>query len=461
VVAARRIAPIALACLAGLVLATTASAKPGQVDGRYGYNGTVDLTAALPGAPFSRGALAEAVGPQDESFVLSYALRPCAGPRACADLYVTRVLADGAIDAGFGARAGIVASVEWGSPDRPGEPPRGAIAVQPDGRVVVASGDGLAARIARLNADGSHDLTFHTPGDVDRPPGQVVVYLGGETTVAGVAIREKGGVVVAGSSRFAGGPVFFVARVLEQGQRDREFGVAGIVFDSFQPGGMPGGLALRGEATLLAGPACCAGSVPSMAFAQLDASGDLASSFRVRPPKRLAMGKPKGVSTVVPGPKGSTFVVGSAAKGTFVVRYRGDGRPDPRFGDGGFALVKGLRTESPSAAVLDGRGRIVVLGWRLDVPDTAGYRAPFVSTVRLLPSGKNDQTYGGARPLLVVEEGGEKVGLDFSRSLGLVQRADGKLIMLGEAPPDRYAKTPTAPNFGLVRYLAGGPLRKK
>jgi hypothetical protein len=161
---------------------------------------------------------------------------------------------------------------------------------------------------------------------------------------------------------------------------------------------------------------------------------------------------------VISGPKGSTFVVGSAAKGTFVAKYRRDGRPDDGFRDGGFALVRGLTSETPSSAILDSKGRIVVLGWRLDVPDSTGFRGRYVASVRLLPSGRPDRSYGGTRPLLVVEEGGEKVGLDFNRSVGLVQRADGLLMMLGEAAANRYAKAPSGPNFGLVRYLAGGRL---
>ena len=448
----RRAAALATALLL-LACTGAAVAKPGQVDIRYGYNGTVDITDALPGPEYQRGVLGEAVGPQDESFVLSYATKACAGPRVCADLYVTRVLADGALDAGFGARAGVVASVEWGSPDHPGEPPRGAIAVQPDGKVVIASGDGLSARIARLDQDGSHDATFHTPGDADRPPGQVVVFIGGETFVSGLEIRQGGGIVVTGGSRFASGSTFFVARVLGQGQRDQEFGAGGIVFSSFQPGDVPGDLALRDRSTLVGGPVCCAASPPSMAIVELDPTGTPSQAFPVKPPKRLGAGKPRGISTVLAGPKGSTFVVGSAAKGTFVAKYRRDGRPDDNFRDGGFALVRGLTSEAPSSAILDNRGRIVILGWRLDVPDSNGFRARYVASVRLLPSGRPDLTYGGTRPLLVVEEGGTRVGLDFNRSLGLVRRSDGLLMMLGEAAPDRYARTPSGPNFGLVRFL--------
>jgi hypothetical protein len=178
----------------------------------------------------------------------------------------------------------------------------------------------------------------------------------------------------------------------------------------------------------------------------------------VKLPKRIGAGKPKGIASVLPGPKGSTFLVGSAAKGTFVAKYGRDGKLDRGYRDGGYALVKGLTSETPSSAVIDSKGRVVVLGWRLDVADTMGFRARFVSTVRLLPSGRVDPTYGGVRPLLVVEERGLKVGLDFNRSLGVVQRSDGLLVMLGEAAADRYSKTPSGPRFGLVRFLAGGRL---
>ena len=217
-------------------------------------------------------------------------------------------------------------------------------------------------------------------------------------------------------------------------------------------------MALRGDSTVVGGNACCAASASSMALAELDAAGTLSRAIRVRLPKRLGAGKPKGISSVIPAPKGSTFVVGSAAKGTFVAKYRRNGKLETGFGDGGFRLLRGLTSETPPSAVLDSRGRLVVLGWRLDVPDTLGFRGRFVSTLRLLPDGRGDPSYGGARPLLVVEERGQKMGLDFTRSIGLVERSDGLLIMLGEAPADRYARVPSGPNFGLVRFFGGGRL---
>ena len=433
-------AGIALGIAVLLVLAAGALAKPGQVDTRYGFNGSLDITGALPGPEFQRGALATAVGPQDESVVLSYATRPCAGPGTCADLHVTRVLADGSLDSAYGARGGVVASVDWGSGGW-AVGPNGGIAVQADGKVVVAAGDGFSVRVARLNPDGSNDTVSSIP-------------LGDPVTVTDLAIRPTGEIVVSGAS----GDTFFVSQLTADGGSDSRFGARGTRFESFQPGALPGDLVLRGASTVVGGNACCAPS-SSMALAEFDAAGNLSGAIRVRLPKRLGLGKPKGIAAVIPGPKGSTFVVGSAAKGTFVAKYLRSGRLETDFGKGGFAVVRGLTTEARSA-VRDSRGRIVVLGWRLDVPDSAGFRARFVSTVRLLPSGRPDPTYGGVRPLLVVEEGGLRVGLDFSRSIGLVQRSDGLLMMLGEADPNRYAKVPSGPHFGLVRFLAGGRLRR-
>jgi uncharacterized delta-60 repeat protein len=452
VAALRRIAILAALALSA-ALPAGAAAAPGQVDPSYGYYGTVDVTDALPGSEFQRGALAAAVGPQDESVVLSYALKPCV-PGGCADLYVTRVSADGVLDTAFAGRAGRVATVNWGSVGAE-TGPNGAIGVQPDGKVVVAAGDGTAAQVVRLNPDGSRDLSFRNPAEPIRPTGESVVLLGGPTTVTDLGFRPTGQVVVAGGS----GGSFFVSQLSADGQADSGFGVRGTRFDSVQPGGLPGGLLLRGATTVVGGNACCASPTFSMALAGFDAVGNLADVVRVKLPRRLGAGKPKGIADVIGGPKGSTFVVGSATKGTFVAKYLGSGRPDRSFRDGGFALVRGLRSE-PGSALLDSHGRVVVLGTRLDVPDTMGFRERYVATVRLLPSGRVDPSYGGVRPLLVVEERGQKVGLDFGRSLGLSRRSDGRLIMLGEATPDRYAKTPSGPRFGLVRYLAGGRLKR-
>ena len=161
---------------------------------------------------------------------------------------------------------------------------------------------------------------------------------------------------------------------------------------------------------------------------------------------------------MLPGPKGSTFVVGSAAKGTFVAKYGARRQARPGFRDGGFALLQGLTSETPSWRTAAAGRPSSAGGWTC--PTRSGFRAQICLDPEAAAQRPPDPSYGGVRPLLVVEEGGQQVGLDFSRSVGLVQRSDGLLVMLGEAPADRYAKVPSGPNFGLVRFLAGGRLPK-
>jgi len=436
--------------LALAVLATTASpalAAPGDLDPSFSGDG-FDTQNVL-GDDCARDV---AVQPDGKIIVVG-GCDGMASPR----FSVLRYLPDGNPDQDFGTDGTMnvsfdgttTASYAWAT----------AVAVQPDGKIVVATGDAVSARIARLNPDGTHDTSFRSPDEAGRPPGEVSVLLGGVTTVTDLAIQAGGEIVLAGSSRFESGPVFFVSRLTVDGGHDAGFGVRGTRFESFKPGGLPGDLALRGGSILVGGDACCAPSASSMAVAEFNAGGSLTRTIRVKLPKRLQAGRPRGIAGVLPGPKRSTFVVGSAVKGAFVAKYSRDGRLDRAYRDGGYAVLRGLTAETPSSALIDSKGRVVVLGWRLDVPDSLGFRARFASTLRLLPNGRVDPTYGGARPLLVVEEDGRRVGLDLNRSYGLAQRSDRLLVMLGEAAADRYARVPSGPSFGLVRFLAGGRLR--
>ena len=119
---------------------------------------------------------------------------------------------------------------------------------------------------------------------------------------------------------------------------------------------MPGDIALRGATILVGGTASYAESRgPSMALAELDATGDPGSGGSGwKLPKRVGAGKPRGISSVLPGPKGSTFVVGSAAKGTFVAKYGRNGKLETGgYRDRGFAAPRGETSETPSSAVVD------------------------------------------------------------------------------------------------------------
>ena len=110
----------------------------------------------------------------------------------------------------------------------------GAVAVYPDGRIVVAGASELTnsffetdIALARYNPDGSLDQTFGNGG-------LVTTDFNRNENAAAVAIQPDGKIVVAGStSRSSGRNDFLVVRYNEDGTFDSSFGQDGLVTTDF------------------------------------------------------------------------------------------------------------------------------------------------------------------------------------------------------------------------------------
>jgi uncharacterized delta-60 repeat protein len=449
---ARRLGAGLLALCLMLAGAGAAVASPGQVDYSFGYFGTLDITNDLPGANSEKEALAMAIGPANETIVVSSKTVPCASPVFCSDLFVTRYDTNGALDPAFGPRAGALMRVE--APSAPGSQPRpqAALAVGKDGRTTIAAGTGAGILVTRLNPDGGLDLSFGAGGRVE-------TVLGGAGTVTGIALGKAGSILVTGGVAKGTGNDLLLARYTATGQLDPDFGLRGIAAGQIGPGdNVPAAVAVSKGKAYLGAPVCCSAAGQPMRVGVYAEDGTRSRLVEVRLPKRLKAGSARGISTVIAAAHGATLVVGSAGKGTFVARLLPSGKPDPTFGDRGYSLVPKLFVEGPTAAALDRRGRIVLSGWRYDTPDSEGHRAKIVRVFRLLPGGRPDRTFGGVRPLLTVVMGTQKLGLDLNRGIAMAQRADGKVMILAETKNDPRARLTSGPWFGLVRVVGGGRL---
>lgn len=170
--------------------------SPGQVDYEFtpgaGANGLVRSVSIAPA-----GGLAEFVGrvviggdfTTFDGIVMSR---------------VARLLPNGTLDAGFNPGAGVNSNV-W------------AVAVQPDGRVLIG-GEFTAVngtnrtRLARLNGDGKLDLGFDLGTN------------GVDATVRAIAVQPDGRVLIGGHfSQVSGASRGFIARLLANGQLDTSF----------------------------------------------------------------------------------------------------------------------------------------------------------------------------------------------------------------------------------------------
>jgi uncharacterized delta-60 repeat protein len=95
-----------------------------------------------------------------------------------------------------------------------------ALAIQPDGKIVAAgyTSAGHAAAVYRINANGSLDTSFDDDGAVG-------IAVGGYALADDVAIQPDGKILVAGAGNYDA----LVARLRPDGSFDESFGAAGLV----------------------------------------------------------------------------------------------------------------------------------------------------------------------------------------------------------------------------------------
>jgi uncharacterized delta-60 repeat protein len=134
------------------------------------------------------------------------------------NIVVQQVAPDGLPDLTFGGPGGATRI------DRGGDEETGALALQPDGKVVVAGWTagpaGVDLIVTRLTPGGAIDTSFAGTGTV-------VVNLGGDEWGNAVAVAPDGRIVVAGTVRFGARQDFLLVRLNPDGSFDSSFGVGG------------------------------------------------------------------------------------------------------------------------------------------------------------------------------------------------------------------------------------------
>src|SRR5262249_35037563 len=152
----------------------------GDIDTSFGHTGSVSLAGdVFNGVAVQADGKVIAVGTDGSDFV------------------VARYNTDGSLDTSFDAD-GVRTLDVGGAADK-----ATAVAVQSDGKIVVVGSDGADAVVARLDADGSTDTSFSADG-------RQTIDLGGTADTANaVAIQPNGRIVIAGTN----GTDFALARL--------------------------------------------------------------------------------------------------------------------------------------------------------------------------------------------------------------------------------------------------------
>ena len=210
-----------------VVVGTTDSGSADVAVARLNADGTLDttfgtggrFTVSLGGKDFATDAVLQ---PDGNIVVVGYtdANSGTTGPN---DFAVVRVLADGSgLDKTFGTNGRT--TIDFGS----GDDRANAVALRPDGRIVVAGFTNTASAdfaVAQLGTDGKLDTSFGTG------TGAFTFSFGGKDFANDLAVQPNGNIVVVGytdaSSATTGANDFAIARVLADGTGlDTSFGAA-------------------------------------------------------------------------------------------------------------------------------------------------------------------------------------------------------------------------------------------
>ena len=341
-----------------------------------------------------------------------------------------------------------------------------AVVIQPDGKILVA---GQAQRstprdydvvLARYNPNGNRDTTFGDGG---------IVLQGlreGEDSITAMALQPDGKIVVAGYAGFTAGLHFGVGRYNANGTPDTAFGTdhalgwyfhceagGGLCNDNFSA--IANSVAIQPDGKILAaGRIGESGASLDFFVMRLNANGTRDTSFGTGGKVRTDFfGGPDEAHAIAIQPDGKIVVVGRAHlsgndSGFALVRYGANGQVDRTFGNQGQATVHFLFGDDVAYGVaLQPDGKIVVVGRFRNGPDYD------FGIVRFQTNGGRDPSFNGDQ--LLLRPFTNTGTADFARAV--IVQPDGKILAIGEVndPTD-----PTGTNFAVVRVTSDGSLDK-
>jgi len=327
----------------------------------------------------------------------------------------------GDLDPTFGGGDGTV-TTDFGGTD-----PARAVAVQPNGKIVVAGGKGDFA-LARYNQDGSLDTSFD--GD-----GTVTTDFGGNDSADAVALQPNGKIVAAGTSSSS----FALARYNQDGSLDTGFGGGdGLVTTAF-PGseGDEGNELLRqpnGKLIVVGTTHIPPYGRGSFALARYNADGTLDTGFGGG--DGLATGIDNNPATSADLAPNGQIVAAGGWEYFRVARFNSDGSVDTGF-DGTGALFPGYEGTArlASAVQVQKNGQVVAAGY---VNDEGTSETDF-AVARFDTDGSLDASFGGDGMVTTDFSGGG----DYARAIAL--QSDGKVVVVG-------ATESSGSDFAVARY---------
>jgi uncharacterized delta-60 repeat protein len=399
---------ILLALLGIAVGANAAAAAPGDLDPSFGTGGTLSFK------PQGLDSLVNDVAIQPDGKIVLVGF-------ASGDFAVVRLNPNGTPDPTFGNGGSVVENAVGTNSEDIAD----AVAIQPDGKIVVAGAStrqndiGPFATFLRLNANGTPDASFDPAGMTGPNPENVGIARGAMGEAFDLAIDPAGRIVYGGTSGTGADAVSFVDRLKSDGTHDDSWGSGtGDVFATTSPEFLAR-LALQPDGKVVVVGSIGQGTGSDVAVARTLADGSGLDSGFGNGGRQIfgyGAGNEDAGNDVVLQPDGKIDVggYGGAGKDFTVTRLTTGGIIDSTFA-GGSVLADFGGDNTAQAIALQADGKIVLGG---DASGTA------FGVARFHPGGALDSTFGKGGKALVPFTAA-------SSQTSMAVQPDGKVVVAG------------------------------
>ncbi len=316
-----------------------------------------------------------------------------------------------------------------------------SVAVQADGKLVVAGGSNSGFALVRYHANGSLDSSFS--GD-----GKLTTAIGFNYDVGNsVAVQADGKILVAGESDNGVNRDFALVRYNTDGSLDSSFSGDGKLttpIGSYDDNGQS--ITVQTDGKILVAGESWNGSRNEFALARYNLNGSLDNSFSSDGKLTTTIGSSgdHGQSVTVQS-DGKILVAGESWSGSrsefALVRYNSDGSLDSSFSnDGKLTTAIGSSDDHGQSVTVQADGKILVAGY-----SSNGNNSDF-ALARYNSDGSLDSSFSGDGKLTTA------IGSSYDASRSVIVQADGKILVAGLSVNGGYS------NFALVRYNPDGSL---
>ncbi len=382
------------------------SVAPGDLDTTFGIGGkvTTDVNSA-----------ASSVAVQADGKIV------VAGSSYGYSIALARYHANGSLDNSFGNGGKVFTSVG-------GRSNASSIAIQADGRIIIAGFSGINSSVGsfvvvRYETTGALDTSFD--GD-----GKVIVDMGNFNFARDLVIQPDGKIVVVGGSGVANSDnyAFAVARLNSDGSLDASFDGDGRVITSLGSYSFTGAAAaaLQTDGKIIAaGHSGNSSLTADFALVRYNADGSLDASFDGDGKVITAVSSSFDGAFAVAVQTDGKIVATGISQGTIitVVRYNINGSLDTSFDGDGIVLTPGIQGSNDfiSSVVIQSNGKIIVAGT---------INANF-ALVRYNPNGSLDTSFGGDGIVTTNFDDPPGGSIGYGGFSGLAIQPDGKIIAVG------------------------------